>query len=358
MRTLSGCNMWKRQARNEARLAAAGHSLGEPTQQQPRRVEPPAHLCCPITCDIMTDPVMAADGRTFERNAIRKWLEDGHEKSPITNLILRDRVLRVNWSVREGIAAAGFPLFDAPIDEESVAVSAGAPHAGLRLHAARPDITALAARVEQEIMHDFESLAGGPQRLQSARPFRAISAHGFKLRLRARLRHLVTSSGPRNNLSTRCICTRWSMDSTLYRDDAQHAVHSCPATNHSCICLRGAQSRRICRSSSHLCSCHTAARLAQWQGGTEECRANRLHDCSCASGAPNSCRASEHHCIVGLGLICRCVACCTCWRVPYTCASSQHECVCMATLYNCRATRHINLCMLDTDAEDVALVSS
>ena len=39
---------------------------------------------CPITLDLMKDPVVAADGRSYEREAISKWLEN-HNTSPCTN---------------------------------------------------------------------------------------------------------------------------------------------------------------------------------------------------------------------------------------------------------------------------------
>ena len=38
---------------------------------------------CPITCEIMEDPVVAADGHTYERTAIAEWLEH-HDLSPLT----------------------------------------------------------------------------------------------------------------------------------------------------------------------------------------------------------------------------------------------------------------------------------
>jgi SUMO ligase MMS21 Smc5/6 complex component len=32
-------------------------------------------ITCPITLRIMEDPVMAADGHTYERSAIQEWIE-------------------------------------------------------------------------------------------------------------------------------------------------------------------------------------------------------------------------------------------------------------------------------------------
>jgi ankyrin repeat protein len=42
---------------------------------------------CPITHEVMKDPVILSDGHTYEKEAILKWLE-GHDTSPLTNEIL------------------------------------------------------------------------------------------------------------------------------------------------------------------------------------------------------------------------------------------------------------------------------
>jgi hypothetical protein len=33
-------------------------------------------MCCPIGLDIFSDPVVAADGETYERAAIERWIAD------------------------------------------------------------------------------------------------------------------------------------------------------------------------------------------------------------------------------------------------------------------------------------------
>eukprot|EP01103_Thecamoeba_quadrilineata_P018955 TRINITY_DN7494_c0_g1_i1.p1 TRINITY_DN7494_c0_g1~~TRINITY_DN7494_c0_g1_i1.p1 ORF type:complete len:246 (-),score=20.27 TRINITY_DN7494_c0_g1_i1:126-863(-) len=44
-------------------------------------------LICPITLDVYVDPVVAADGNTYERKAIEEWFQlSGHNpRSPLTN---------------------------------------------------------------------------------------------------------------------------------------------------------------------------------------------------------------------------------------------------------------------------------
>jgi hypothetical protein len=39
---------------------------------------------CPIRMEIMKDPVVAADGHTYERGAIEDWFARGNSSSPMT----------------------------------------------------------------------------------------------------------------------------------------------------------------------------------------------------------------------------------------------------------------------------------
>lgn len=41
--------------------------------------EPPPHLVCPITQEVMEKPVILADGYTYEESAIREWLQNGRQ---------------------------------------------------------------------------------------------------------------------------------------------------------------------------------------------------------------------------------------------------------------------------------------
>ena len=50
------------------------------------------HLTCPITHALMLRPVMARDGNTYERQAIRRWLRD-HDTGPKTRARLSDKSL-------------------------------------------------------------------------------------------------------------------------------------------------------------------------------------------------------------------------------------------------------------------------
>ncbi|KAK2664596.1 hypothetical protein Ddye_003170 [Dipteronia dyeriana] len=54
----------------------------------------PNHFRCPISLDLMKDPVTLSSGITYDRESIEKWLEDGNFTCPVTNQVLRsfDRI--------------------------------------------------------------------------------------------------------------------------------------------------------------------------------------------------------------------------------------------------------------------------
>ena len=60
----------------------------------------PAEFICPITCKIMTDPVMSKTGYNFERDAIVAHLDAGSETCPVTNKPLRISNLISNKSLQ------------------------------------------------------------------------------------------------------------------------------------------------------------------------------------------------------------------------------------------------------------------
>ena len=60
-------------------------------------------LCtCPITLEIMEDPVVAPDGRSYERTAITQWLEL-YKRSPLTRERISPSSLIPNWALKQQI---------------------------------------------------------------------------------------------------------------------------------------------------------------------------------------------------------------------------------------------------------------
>ncbi|KAK1300014.1 putative U-box domain-containing protein 50 [Acorus calamus] len=48
----------------------------------------------------MKNPYIAADGFSYEEEAIEEWLHSGHETSPMTNLRLKHKDLTPNHTLR------------------------------------------------------------------------------------------------------------------------------------------------------------------------------------------------------------------------------------------------------------------
>lgn len=64
----------------------------------------PDEYLCPISREIMREPVIAADGYTYERSAIENWLRAGRNTSPMTNAPLTTTQLTPNRSLKMIIA--------------------------------------------------------------------------------------------------------------------------------------------------------------------------------------------------------------------------------------------------------------
>ncbi|KAJ9177502.1 hypothetical protein P3X46_012718 [Hevea brasiliensis] len=62
--------------------------------------EVPSIFVCPILQDVMKNPHVAADGFSYELEAIEEWLGTGHDTSPMTNLRLKHKFLTPNHTLR------------------------------------------------------------------------------------------------------------------------------------------------------------------------------------------------------------------------------------------------------------------
>ncbi|XP_074378423.1 putative U-box domain-containing protein 50 [Apium graveolens] len=60
----------------------------------------PSAFICPIYQDIMKEPYLAADGFSYELEAIQEWLGTGHDTSPMTNLQLKHKHLTPNHTLQ------------------------------------------------------------------------------------------------------------------------------------------------------------------------------------------------------------------------------------------------------------------
>ncbi|GAB2280610.1 hypothetical protein Dimus_015239 [Dionaea muscipula] len=79
---------------------------------------PPEELRCPISLQLMYDPVIIASGQTYERVCIEKWFNDGHNTCPKTQQQLPHLCLTPNYCVKGLIASwceqHGVPIPDSP----------------------------------------------------------------------------------------------------------------------------------------------------------------------------------------------------------------------------------------------------
>ncbi|KAL2558776.1 U-box domain-containing protein 43 [Forsythia ovata] len=66
-------------------------------------LEPLRSFYCPITGDVMVDPVETSSGHSFERTAIEKWLEKGNDLCPLTKTPLKKISLRPNRTLHQSI---------------------------------------------------------------------------------------------------------------------------------------------------------------------------------------------------------------------------------------------------------------
>ncbi|NXU53948.1 WSDU1 protein, partial [Turnix velox] len=64
----------------------------------------PDEFLCPITRELMKDPVIAADGYSYEKDAIESWISSKRRSSPMTNLPLPSAVLTPNRTLRMAIS--------------------------------------------------------------------------------------------------------------------------------------------------------------------------------------------------------------------------------------------------------------
>ncbi|CAL8467465.1 g7003 [Coccomyxa elongata] len=87
----------------ESMQIAASHARAGGAGRRHMDGSVPAEYICPITQEVMEEPVLAADGFSYERSAILQWLQLGHTTSPMTNQPLEHPGLTSNRALRAAI---------------------------------------------------------------------------------------------------------------------------------------------------------------------------------------------------------------------------------------------------------------
>ena len=85
--------MKKPEARRLLQAVAAKKSAAMPQEQ------PPSEYTCPISHELMEDPVVTASGQTYDRDAISQWLRT-KQTDPVSNARLSNKKLVPNFALR------------------------------------------------------------------------------------------------------------------------------------------------------------------------------------------------------------------------------------------------------------------
>lgn len=64
------------------------------SEEAPSGISPPPHFICPFSGLFMDDPVLCANGETYERRAIALWLSEGRQVDPVSFEALTSATLR------------------------------------------------------------------------------------------------------------------------------------------------------------------------------------------------------------------------------------------------------------------------
>lgn len=85
------------------RKAGSARKSGIPESNFSMELTIPSHFRCPISLDLMKDPVTLSTGITYDRESVEKWIESGKETCPVTNQILASFDLIPNHAIRKRI---------------------------------------------------------------------------------------------------------------------------------------------------------------------------------------------------------------------------------------------------------------
>ncbi|KAK8524560.1 hypothetical protein V6N12_029425 [Hibiscus sabdariffa] len=91
----------------------------------------PKDFCCPISLDMMRDPVIISTGQTYDRSSIARWMEEGHYTCPKTgqmlihNRLVPNRALRnliMQWCTAHGVPYDPLETTDASAESFAAAL--------------------------------------------------------------------------------------------------------------------------------------------------------------------------------------------------------------------------------------------
>eukprot|EP01044_Picomonas_judraskeda_P024780 COSAG03_NODE_6951_length_982_cov_16.617946_1_plen_296_part_10 len=169
---------------------------------------------CPFTYEIMRDPVICADGHTYERAAIERWFRTGKNTSPKTNLPLAHRNLIPNITLRQAIeqftgVASQPAVTSEPAQDEPMIPPPRNQCAVLALRRALQGIHTFGEDQDpnQQILAGLtqvdETLPDGDRATQAGFTDAAITGYLTQLRVNYRIVPVSNSSFPRDQIPYR-----------------------------------------------------------------------------------------------------------------------------------------------------------
>ncbi|KAL0848037.1 hypothetical protein Bca101_021284 [Brassica carinata] len=81
------------------------HMLKTEFLEVAKGISTPPYFRCPLSTELMVDPVIVASGQTFDRTSIKKWLDNGLAVCPRTRQVLSHKELIPNYTVKAMIAS-------------------------------------------------------------------------------------------------------------------------------------------------------------------------------------------------------------------------------------------------------------
>ncbi|ESQ44989.1 hypothetical protein EUTSA_v10010139mg [Eutrema salsugineum] len=81
------------------------HMLKTEFLEVAKGISVPPYFRCPLSTELMLDPVIVASGQTFDRTSIKKWLDNGLGVCPRTRQVLTHQELIPNYTVKAMIAS-------------------------------------------------------------------------------------------------------------------------------------------------------------------------------------------------------------------------------------------------------------
>ncbi|KAF8101904.1 hypothetical protein N665_0201s0208 [Sinapis alba] len=76
------------------------HMLKTELLEVAKGISIPPYFRCPLSTELMVDPVIVASGQTFDRTSIKKWLDNGLAVCPRTRQVLSHQELIPNYTVK------------------------------------------------------------------------------------------------------------------------------------------------------------------------------------------------------------------------------------------------------------------